>query len=131
MPPGLAAVVRAIDAVAARDVAPDARFPHSDVDDVGVCVGNGNRADRRGTKEPIGDVGPSPSRVFGFPDTAPRRPEVEDLFTRWVASDGDNAAASERPDLPPPQRIEESTILIEDHRIHASPPGIWLSIRSG
>ena len=56
--PGAAAVVGPVDPVAVRDVAADRRFAGPGVDDVGIGLGDGERPDRRGLEEAVGDVAP-------------------------------------------------------------------------
>ncbi|MEI2616302.1 MAG: hypothetical protein V9F06_01525 [Thermomicrobiales bacterium] len=63
--PGLAAVGGLVDAVAVGDVAADGRLAHADVDDVGVGLGNGDRAHRGALEEAVGDVPPVLTAVVG------------------------------------------------------------------
>ena len=74
--PRLAAVDRLVDAVALDDVAAQLRLAHPDVHDVGIRLGDGDRTNRRGLEEAIGDRAPGHAAVGGLPEAAAGRAEV-------------------------------------------------------
>ena len=107
--PRLAGVDRFVDAVALHDVAADARLPHSNEDDVRVCFGNGDGADRRALELPVRHRIPGLSTVGRLPESATDGAEVI-LVNPRAAGGGDRPASSHRADVAPLQRFEECGI---------------------
>ena len=68
--PRLAGVGGLVDAVARHDVAADARLAHADEDDVGVRLGDRDRADRRAVDLAVGDRRPRAAAVGRLPQAA-------------------------------------------------------------
>ena len=105
--PGRAAVGRPVDAVAVRDVHADARLAGAGVDDVGIGVGNRDRAHRGGPEVVVRDVLPVGAAVGGLPDAAGTAAEVERLRLRGIPGHRHHAAAAVRPDAAPLDRLEQ------------------------
>ena len=99
--PGCAGVVGAVYAVAVGEVDADARLAHARIHDVGVRLGDGDRADRGGVEEAVGYVLPVRAAVGGLPDAAADRTEVEDARVDGVTGDGDDPPGTVGPDAPP------------------------------
>src|SRR5512134_400128 len=70
--PGLASIVRAVNAVAMRDVAADARLAHADVDHARFSCCDGDRPDRSSLEEGVADVLPVDAGVIRAPYAAAR-----------------------------------------------------------
>ena len=102
--PGCAGVVGAVYAVAVGEVYADAGLAHARIHDVGVRLGDGDRADRGGVEEAVGYVLPVRAAVGGLPDAAADRTEVEDARVDGVTGDGDDAPGPVGPDAPPFER---------------------------
>ena len=88
------------DTVAVRDIPANGRFTGADVDDVGVGLAYGDRADRA-AEVFVGDGCPRHSAVGGLEDSATGGAEVILHRTRSRAGDGNRPAASKGTDLPP------------------------------
>ena len=99
--PGLAGVGGFVDAVAAHDVAADAGFAHADVDDVGIRLGDGDRADRGAGDQAVGDRRPLRAAIGRLPQAAADRAEVGFLRPSLDAGDRDRSAAAIRADAAP------------------------------
>ena len=99
--PRLAGVDRLVDAVALHDVAADARLAHADVDDVGVGLGDGDRADRGAVNLAVGHRRPRLALVGGLPQPAAGRAEVALVRPALHARDGNRPAAAIRADAAP------------------------------
>jgi hypothetical protein len=94
--PGLPGVDGFVDAVTADNVASDAGFPCSDIDDVGVGLGDGDSANgRRGVLLLVKDRFPVDAAISGLPDAAGNCAEVVGIVVANDAGNGDNAAAPE------------------------------------
>src|SRR5688572_25050058 len=98
--PGLSGIERLPHAVAMGDVAAHGLLTGADVNDVGIGLGDGDRADGP-AEEPVGDRLPALAAVSGLPDPAAGRAEVVDAGLRRDPLDGRGTAAPIRPDLAP------------------------------
>jgi len=74
--PSAAGVDELVDAIAMGSVAADGLFAHAGVDDIGIGLGDGERADGAGFEEGVGDGGPGGASVGGFPNAAAGRAEI-------------------------------------------------------
>ena len=98
--PGLAAVVRTIDAIAEGDVAANAGFAGPDVDYIGIGVGDRDAADGRGgllVEEWI----PGNTAVRGFPDAAGYGSKIVGVRLAQDSSHGKGPATAEWADEAP------------------------------
>ena len=102
--PGLPRIARLVDAVTLGEVASHAGLAHAGVDDVGVRLGDGERADRAGPEVAVRHRQPGDAAVLGLPDTAARGAEVVDVGLAGDAGDGGDATAAVRSDAAPPER---------------------------
>ena len=94
--PRLAAVGRAVDAVALDDVAAERHFPAADVDDVGIALAHAERAHRRHRDLAVGHRRPRGAAVGRLPGAAADRAEPVLVRPGVAAADGDRAAAAGR-----------------------------------
>ena len=108
--PRAASVIGAIDAVAVRHVAADARLAGARVDHARLRGRDGERADRGGLEEAVGDVLPVGPAVRRLPDTARACPEVERHGLGRMAGHRDHAPAAMRADTAPLERVERPGI---------------------
>ena len=104
--PGGAPVGGLVDAVTVRRVAADGRLAHAGDDHVRVRLGDGDRADRGGLQELVGNRFPRAAAVGGLPQPAAGRAEVEDERLATNARDRGDTAAAERADVPELQARE-------------------------
>ena len=117
----LPASVRFVDAVTGRDISAKACFAHADVHDVGIRRRDGNRADRTGAEEAVGDVVPRDPGVLGLPDAAAGGAHVVHERLGGHACDSRHAAATVRPDAAPAEcAVQTAARLTENRR---SAPG--------
>src|SRR5262245_19118841 len=101
MRPAFPCIGRLIEAIAVGNVAANAAFTHTDVDDVGVTVGDSHCADRRGVQIGIRDILPVGAGVGGFPDTAGAGTEVRYRGIYWITGHGHDAPAAVWTDTAP------------------------------
>ena len=99
--PGRARVAAAVDAVARKDIAANARLAHPDEDEVGVGFGHRDRADRGGVDLEIGDGEPVFAAVGRLPEAAAGGAEVGFEGAADDAAGGDGAAAAVRAEVAP------------------------------
>ena len=104
--PRSAAVRGAIDACAVREVFAELRFTATDVDDVRVGRCNRDGAHRRDVRLAIGQVAPGLTAIRGLPHSTIDRAEIEDHRLARIPGDRDRTSTPERPDEPPPKRLE-------------------------
>src|SRR5258708_2193423 len=98
--PGLAGVIRTIDAVAEGDISADTRFAGASIDDVGIGIRHRDAADRGCTllfKERI----PGDAAVGRFPDAAGDGAEVIGIRQGGDASDGQDPSPTKGADQAP------------------------------
>src|SRR5437016_1782960 len=98
--PGLAAVVRTIDAIAERDVAANAGFAGTDINYIGIGIRDGDAADRGGgllVEEGI----PGNAAVRGFPNAASNGTKIVSVRLAHDSSYGKGPATAEWPDEAP------------------------------
>jgi len=81
----------------------DRRAPVPTIDDVGVRLGDADRADRARGDLAVADRPPEGAAVFGLPDAAARPAHVEGARLAADAADRRDAAAAVRADRPPLQ----------------------------
>ena len=98
-----------VDAVARHDVAADARLPHADEDDVGIRLGDGDRADRGALDLAVGHRHPVLAAVGRLPEAAAHGAEVGLARPSLHAAHRDRAAAAIRADAAPPKGVEHGT----------------------
>src|SRR5205085_7303612 len=91
-------------------------FTHADVNDVWIALGNSNRADRPSLKVTVGDVSPTDSHVFCFPETAASRSHVIGFGIANDARAGVRASTTKRSDRPPLERFENSVVIVGRRR---------------
>src|SRR5690606_38815440 len=91
--PGLSCINGLIYPVALHDVSAELRFPHSDIDDVGIAVGHVDRAHRGGVDLPVGDGIPAEAAVGGLPESAPGGAKIVFVDPVGMAGDGGGAPA--------------------------------------
>jgi hypothetical protein len=106
VPPRRAVVVRAVHAVAVRDIPADAGLAHADVDHVRRRRRKGDRAHRGAFEVAVADVLPVDARVVRTPDASAGRAEVEDVPLAGMAGDGNDPAGPIWPDAAPRDAIE-------------------------
>ena len=94
VPPRHAGVGRLVDAVAVGDVDADRRLAGAGVDDVPVGGRHGQRPDRSGREEAIGDVLPELAGVVALPHAAGDGAEVEDRLVLRVGGNGDHPSTT-------------------------------------
>ena len=110
VPPARAPVIGAVDAIAVRGVAADARLTHADVDDFGVGRADLDSSDGARAEVAVGDVPPVRPAIPGLPDSAAGDALVEDEIVRGVAGHAEHAAAAGRSDRAPFEEIEPSVV---------------------
>ena len=99
--PLLAAVGGLVDAVALDDVAAQLRFTAADVDDVGIRLAHGQRANRRAGDLAVGHRRPVRAAVGRLPGSAAGRAKPVFERPRVAAADGQRPSAARRPNAPP------------------------------
>ena len=120
--PGLAGVGRLVDAVALEHVAAQLGLAHPDVDDVRVRLGDGDRADRGGLEEAIGDGTPRQAAVGRLPQPAAGGAEVVLERPAGAAGHRLRAAAARGSERSPAQAGEQRRIDARGWRRSRPPP---------
>ena len=93
-----------------------ARLAHAHVDHVGVGVGHCQGAHRRGLEVSVRDILPVCAAVLGLPDP-PDTAHVEDRRLSGVAGRGHTAASLERPDIAPPEALQQVRSQVHGHAL--------------
>src|SRR5258706_16007168 len=96
--PGLAGVNGLIHAVSADDVAADASFPCTHINDVRIRFGNGERADRRrGVLLLVKNRLPIEAAVRGLPNATRNAAEIIGVVLADAAGYGEDTSSPKRP----------------------------------
>ena len=98
VPPGRPGIVRAVDAVALKDVGAQLHLAHADVDDVRIRRRHRHRADRSAADLPIGYGRPADPAVRRLEQPSACRAEVVLERSIRMARHRDRASAPVRPD---------------------------------
>ncbi len=109
--PRFARVGGFIYAVAVRKIAAHTGLAHADVNDVGIGIRHGNRADRAGFEIAVGNVFPIDAAVFGFPHTAAGAAEIINQRLIRHAGHRRRAAAAKRADAAPLHRAVKTGVV--------------------
>src|SRR5262249_1931544 len=91
-----------------RDVAADRRLARAGVDDVGVRLRDGDRADGGGAEVAVRDAAPGRAAVGGLPDAARTGAVVEGHRIGHVAGHGDDTPAPVGADTAPVERAQQA-----------------------
>ena len=111
--PRVATVPAPVHAVSRHDVAPDARLPRSDEDQVGVRLAHGYRSDRgRGDLE-VGDRRPVLPTVGGLPEPSAHGAKIRLVRSASHSRHGDGTATPVGTQVAPLVRCQEGRV--EDH----------------
>src|SRR5512145_296843 len=98
--PGATRIGGLVDAVAVRGVAPDGKFSAPDIDDIGIGLGDRDRAD--GSAEvAVAHRGPGLAAIGGLEDATAGRTHPVLVGPRLRARTGHRPAAAERAGVPP------------------------------
>src|SRR5260370_14020001 len=98
--PGLAAIVRTVDTIAEGNIAANAGFARTDINYIGIGIGDGNSADGRGgmlLEERIQGV----ARIGGFPDAAGDSAKIESVGLARDSRYSNDASSTEWADEAP------------------------------
>src|SRR6266545_655574 len=107
--PGLPAVQRLVDAVAHGEIRPLEALAASDIENLGIRGGDGERANRARLL-PVKERRPDAAVIGRLPDASVVDADVEDIRPARHTRRPDRAPAPERPDAAPAHLGEESGI---------------------